>query len=143
MDSQIRSIPHMTDKNFSTYSEVLKVDDSLGLVFGFAIVCTEGGEPYFDCQGDHIPPEAMVKASTDFMQHSRATKEMHQGDQDGEVIFSFPLTADIAKALDIETPRTGLLIGMKPGPAALAKFKDGTYTGFSIGGSYVTNEEVA
>lgn len=133
----------MTEDAFNTYSEILKVDTSLGLVFGFAIVSTEDGEPHFDLQGDHIPEDAMLKAATDFMQKSRATKEMHQGEVDGQVVFAFPLTTEIAKALDIETPRTGLLIGMKPGEEALAKFASGEYTGFSIGGRYITNEEVA
>jgi uncharacterized protein with FMN-binding domain len=32
---------------------------------------------------------------------------------------------------------------MKPTPEVLAKFKDGSYTGFSIGGSYGDIEEVA
>lgn len=132
----------MTEHNFiNKCSEILKVDESLGLVFGFAIVCTEGGDPHYDLQGDHIPEDAMIKASADFMQKSRATKEMHRGEVDGEVLYAFPMTADIAKALGMETPRTGLLIGMKPGAEALAKFKDGTYTGFSIGGRYITNEE--
>jgi len=131
----------MTDSNFSTYSEVLKVDDSLGMVFGFAIVSTEDGEPYFDLHGDHIPEDAMLKAASDFMQHSRASKEMHTGDPDGTVVFAFPLTGEIAKSLGIETERTGLLIGMKPGEEALAKFRDGTYRGFSIGGVYITNED--
>lgn len=121
---------------------VCKVDDSLGLVFGWAIVCTEDGDPYFDVQGDHIPEYSMVKAATDFMLHSRAAKEMHQGDETGQILYAFPMTSDIAKALGIETKRTGLLIGMRPSPEVLGKFRDGTYTGFSIGGAYLQNEEV-
>ncbi len=122
-------------------SEVFKVDTNLGLVFGFAIVSKIDGEPYFDVQGDHIPEDAMLKASVDFMAKSRQAKEMHQGDAIGEVLFAFPMTEDIAKSLGITTPQTGLLIGMRPGAEALSKFTDGTYTGFSIGGAYVTNEE--
>lgn len=133
----------MTETNFTRVSEILKVDDSLGLVFGFAIVCTEDGEPYFDLQKDHVPDESMLKESTDYMLNSRLTKEMHEGDPDGLVVFAFPMTAEIAKALDIETPRTGLLIGMRPGPEAFAKYKSGEYSSFSIGGSYGENEEVS
>ena len=125
---------------FERPSEVLKVSKSLGIVFGFAIVSKVDGEPYFDTQGDHIPEDAMLKASADFMESSRAAKEMHAGDDIGDVLYAFPLTSDIAEALDITTKRTGLLIGMRPGPEALAKFEDGTYTGFSIGGRYVQNE---
>jgi len=125
---------------FERSSEVFKVDESLGLVFGFAIVSKIDGEPYFDVQGDHIPEDAMLKAATDFMSKSRQAKEMHQGQPTGDVLFAFPMTTEIAKSLGIETATTGLLIGMRPGAEALEKFRDGTYTGFSIGGQYVTNE---
>lgn len=117
-------------------ANVVKVDESLGLVFGFAIVSNVDGEPYYDSQGDHIPEESMLKAATDFMSNSRVAKEMHAGTQMGTVVFAFPLTTDIAKSLGIETGKTGLLIAMQPEASVLAKFKDGTYTGFSIGGSY-------
>lgn len=117
-------------------AQVVKVDSNLGLVFGFAIVSTSDGEPYFDLQGDHIPDDAMLKAATDFMEHSRTAKAMHAGEKAGSVVFAFPLTAEIAKSLDITTKRTGLLIAMKPDADMLSKFVDGTYTGFSIGGHY-------
>jgi len=123
--------------------QVVKVDADLGLVFGFAIVCKRDGESYFDLQKDHITEPAMLKAATEFMLHSRMSKDMHAGDADGTVVFAFPLTSDIAKALDITTKQTGLLIAMKPSADVFAKFKDGTYTGFSIGGSRVKDEEIA
>ena len=125
---------------FERTTEVLKVDESLGLVFGFAMVSTLNGEAYYDSQGDHIPEDAMMKASLDFMQHARVAKEMHRGDAIGEIVFAFPLTGDIAKSLGITTRRTGLLIGMKPSKTVLAKFANGSYTGFSIGGNYVRSE---
>lgn len=124
-------------------SAILKVDEALGLVFGFAIVCKQDGEPYFDVQDDHIPEDAMLAAATDFMLHSRVAKEMHEGDPAGDIVFAFPLTTDIAKALGIETKTTGLLIAMKPASdEMLRKFRDGELTGFSIGGVRITDEEV-
>lgn len=123
-------------------SAILKVDESLGLVFGFAIICKEDGEPHFDLQADHIPEHVMLKGSTDFMKSDRVAKEMHRGDQVGEIVFAFPLTTDIAKSLDIQTKRTGLLIAMQPDdPEVLRKFANGEYTGFSIGGTAV-NEAI-
>jgi hypothetical protein len=119
---------------------VAKVDKRLGLVFGFAIVSKQDGNEYFDLQGDHIPEGAMLEAATDFMLHSRVAKEMHVGSEKGTVVFAFPLTTDIAKALDIQTKTTGLLIAMKPTAEVLGKYADGTYTGFSIGGSRITDE---
>ena len=46
------------------YAEIKKVDEELGLVMGFAIICKIDGEPYFDTQGDHIPEDSMLKAAT-------------------------------------------------------------------------------
>lgn len=123
-------------------AEVVKVDSELGLVFGFGIVCKIDGEPYYDLQGDHIPEDAMLKAATDFMAHSRAAKEMHAGDQVGDVIFAFPLTQEIADVMSITTKYTGWLVAMKPSPEVLAKFKSGEYTGFSIGGKRLQDELV-
>lgn len=137
----------MSTVEFSRTSELLKVNDELGLVFGFAILCKVDGEPYIDLQNDHVPEDAMLKAATDFMLHSQISGDMHARSDDkepipdGRVVFAFPLTEEIAKSLDIETQRTGLLIAMKPSPEVLKKFKDGTYTGFSIGGSYGMTEE--
>jgi hypothetical protein len=125
------------------FVEVLKVDDSFGLVLGWAIVCKKGGADYYDLQEDHIPEESMLGASVDFMQAGAMAKEMHVGEGKGSVLFAFPLTTEIAKAFGLETKITGLMIAMKPDNAAmLAKFKDGTYTGFSIGGYRITDEEV-
>ena len=124
-------------------TEIMKVDDSLGLVFGFAIVSKIDGEAHFDRQADHIPEEVMLKGAFEFAKNQRVAKEMHRGDAIGSIVFMFPLTTEIAKSLDITTKRTGLLIAMKPeDPAVMEKFQDGTYTGFSIGGSAI-NEKLA
>lgn len=128
-------------KPASKYAEVLKVDESLGLVLGWAIVCTKDGEPYWDLQDDHIPEDAMLKASADFMEGARVAKEMHSGDAAGSVVFAFPLTTEIAAAFGVETKTTGLMIAVKPEPDMLAKFRDGTLTGFSIGGSRLEDED--
>ncbi len=130
-------------ERFSTGARVVKVDEDLGLVMGFAIVCTEEGEPYFDVQGDHIPEDSMLKAALDFMENSRTAKEMHAGDSRGTVVFAWPMTADVAKAFGIVIDRTGLMVALRPGDdAVLEKFRDGTYTGFSIGGERIEDEEV-
>ncbi len=117
-----------------------KVSEELGLVFGYGIVCTEDGEPYFDLQDEHIPEDAMLEAAAEFVSRSSASAEMHARDDDGaipvdgSVVFAFPLTAEIAEAYGIETPRTGLMVAVRPSPAVLEKFRSGEYTGFSIGG---------
>lgn len=126
---------------FETRCDVLKVDDQLGLVFGFGIVCKRDGEDYYDLQGDHIPEEAMVKAAADFMLNSRVAGDMHRA-KDGQVVFAFPLTEDVAKAFDIQTPITGLMVAIQPSEDVLTKFRSGEYTGFSIGGVRVAEEVV-
>lgn len=132
----------MTKTNFSKSSEltVSKVDETLGLVFGFAVVCKTAGEDYYDLAGDHIPEESMMKAAMRFMERGNTAKVQHQGDQVGSILFAYPLTTEVAKALGIETETTGLLIAMKPhDKAILQKFASGELTGFSIGGRRVTD----
>lgn len=125
---------------------VVKVDEELGLVFGWAIICKVDGEDYYDLNIDknddgsrervpeHVPEIEMLKAADDFMQGVRKGNEMHKGAKHGEYVFAFPLTTEIAKALNIETETTGLLVAYRPPPHVLQKYKDGTYTGFSIEG---------
>lgn len=128
---------------FTTFVKFSKdsVQDSIGMAFGWAIVCTENGQPYVDLQNDIIPEDAMVKAAADFMAGPRIGKEMHQGDQVGQVVFAMPLTKDVMDANGIMAEKSGLLIGWKPSdPAVLAKIKDGTYKGFSIGGERIRDE---
>lgn len=122
-------------------AEVAKVDEGLGLVFGWAIVCTEKGEDHYDLQGDHIPESVMVEATTDFMENARVAKEMHSGEQIGAILHSFPLTKHIADAMGIVTEKTGWMVAMKPNAGVLQKFKDNVYTGFSIGGGCSFVEE--
>jgi len=129
-------------------SKIIKVDDSLGLVFGYGMVCSKGGEEYFDTQGDAITEKAMVEAACDFMLHSRVSGDMHKAgadgkaEQDGQVVFAFPLTADIAKAFGIATDTLGLMVAVKPSSDVFAKFKSGEYSGFSIGGARIEEEVV-
>lgn len=137
-------------ENFHNYGEaqVIKVHKRLGLVVGYAIVSKINGEEYFDHHGDHIPEDSMLKASVDFMKNYRISGDMHQRNEDGtakrdgEVVFAFPMTEDIAKSLDIEVKKTGLLVGIMPSVAVLDKFESGEYKGFSIGGRRIIDEEV-
>ena len=128
-------------------AEVAKVDTALGLVFGWGIICKVDGEPYFDLQGDHIPEDSMLKATADFMLKSRVAGIMHERDanggavQDGAVVFSFPLTEQTAKAMGIACDRTGWMIAVKPSAAVLEKYKSGEFTGFSIGGKRLVDED--
>lgn len=126
--------------DFQVETKILKVDQDLGLVFGWALVCEENGEPYFDTQGDHITEKAMLEAAADFCEHSRANKSMHEGEVRGPVVFTWPLTKEVAKAFNIQTDRTGLMIAVKPDTESLEKFKQGEYRMFSIGGCRIPSK---
>ncbi len=142
-------------KPLSTVADALvaKVDESLGLVFGWAIVCKVGGQDYFDLNVDHagqhagqrvpehIPEAVMMKAACEFMQTARPGNEMHEGPDKGSYVFAFPMTTEIAKAMGIQTDKTGLMVAYKPPPEVLAKFKSGEYRGFSIEGRRLSYEE--
>ena len=128
--------------DFELSFQFSKVDSNLGLVFGWAIVCKEGGKEYFDLQGDHIPESAMLEASADFMLKSRDGCDMHDQSKilSDAVVFAFPLTSDIAKAFNIQTEKTGLMIAFRPDDEeVLGKFASGEYTGFSIGGKRISD----
>jgi len=136
-------------KRFLTNSKILKVDDSLGLIFGFAMICKErqpdgSFRDFVDSDGDHFEEGGMVEASTEFAKGPRVACDMHKRDddgnpvQDGCVVHTFPLTEEIAKALGIDTPYTGLLASLAPeNPETLEKARSGEYTGFSIGGAVI------
>lgn len=132
-----------TAKSFEYFVKADRIDAEHGIVFGWAMVCKEGGQDYIDLQKDHIPEDSMLNAVVKFCEDGMVAKDMHQSGPAGQHLFLFPLTTDIAKALGIETKKTGCLIGYKPPPDILAKYKDGTYTGFSIGGERDKDEEVA
>ncbi len=114
--------------------KIVKVDKRLGLVFGYAMNVLKDGETYYDLHNDHVDDDELLKSALDFAENSEVAREMHGSVDKGAVVFTFPLTTDIAKAFDIETVHTGLMIGMRPTADVLDKFADGTYKGFSIGG---------
>lgn len=123
-----------TEGDQRTVFTVCKVDEGLGLVFGWGIICKNDGVDYYDVQGDHIPEERMLEAVTDFMERDRDHGDMHVAFGKGMVVHSFPLTTEIAKEMGISCDRTGWMVATKPTAALLAKFKSGEYKGFSIGG---------
>lgn len=133
--------PDEAADEFSASVEVVKVDEELGIVFGYGIICKVDGEPYYDLGGvatpdesHYIPEDVMLKMAADFMEKSRRTDAMHDESDHGPVVFAFPMTSEIAKQFGIETNVTGLMVGTRPKKETLAKFKSGEFTGFSIGG---------
>lgn len=111
-------------QGFTSTTAILKADAKLGIIFGYAVVTKVDGEPYYDTQDDHIPDEVMVKIAAKFAERSRVGKSMHAGEKVADVVFNFPLSEDIAKALGITAKQHGWLVGFKPlDPAMLAQFE--------------------
>lgn len=122
---------------------LLKVNKRLGLVFGWAVISKINGEEYYDTQDDHIPEESMLEAAAEFMEKRRTLKLMHKGQKQGEVVFAWPLTSEIAKAMGLTSPITGLMVAVKPASKKiLDDIENGSLTGFSIGGSRLEDEAI-
>lgn len=125
----------MADDRKNVYVELSKVDESLGLIFGFGIVSTVDGEPLIDLQGEWIPPEEMLKASVEFMLAKREMRVQHTDDKAGDVIFAWPLTNETAKAFGITNSQEGLMLAVRPhDPEILKQAAQGKFSGFSVGG---------
>ena len=124
----------------SLEAKVVKVDESLGVVIGYAIICKElddEGEfqEYVDLQDDHVTEKAMTECALEFMEKSRVAKLQHDGDPIGQVVFGLPLDEDTADKLGMTLTKTGFIVGIKPDDkGVLAKYASGELTGFSIGG---------
>lgn len=143
-------------------NDVINVDEEHGLVFGYAIVSKTRESfdaelvDYYDLNVDqdgvhkgkrvpeNITEDAMFKAAVDAAETGMQLPgdEQHAGPDVGSYYFMLPVTEQIAKALDWQVKKTGLVVGYHPGDDdVLQKFKDGTYTGFSITGERVEFEE--
>ena len=125
----------------SVEGQILKADDEQRLVYGWASVVTEKGEPVVDRQGDVIEPDTLVKAVNGFMEHIRVGKQMHTGDQIGAVIHSMPITKEIGESLGIQSDREGWIVAFKVyDDNVWAKVKSGELAAFSIGGRAIKED---
>lgn len=127
----------------------------LGMAIGYAVVCEKRGEdgefvPYFDEDRDfpeHITPQCMVEAACDLAMSDRVMGVMHKSrdgvmpsdpsevEPRGIIVHTFPMTQEIAAALDITVQKTGLLVAVKPNDkSVLQDIRSGKYAAFSIGG---------
>ena len=121
--------------------KILKADDEQRIVYGWASVISENGEPVVDRQGDVIEADVLVKAITDFMEHVRVGKAMHKGDQVGTIIHSFPVTKELGDALGIHSDREGWIVAYKVYDEGVwGQVKSGELSAFSIGGRAVKED---
>tara|TARA_R110000803_G_scaffold78672_2_gene143886 strand:+ start:1549 stop:2214 length:666 start_codon:yes stop_codon:yes gene_type:complete len=130
---------NMTKTNIE--GKILKTDDEQRMVYGWASVVTEKGEPVIDRQGDVIEADTLVKAVNEFMEHVRVGKAMHTGDQVGVVVHSLPITKEIGDALGIQSDREGWVVAYKVFDDAVWNMvKSGELAAFSIGGRAMKEE---
>jgi hypothetical protein len=133
------SVGEMTKTDIQ--GKILKTDDEQRMVFGWASVVTEKGEPVVDRQGDVIEADTLVKAVNEFMEHVRVGKAMHSGDQVGVVVHSLPVTKEIGEALGIQSDREGWVVAYKVFDDDIwAMVKSGELAAFSIGGRAMKEE---
>lgn len=146
-----KAIAEIETKAEMKQKQVFKVDDALGIVFGFGLICSkvENGQvvKFYDSDNQYISEQTMLKATAEFMESERINNNDHTpGDTAdvGVVVFSFPLTQDIAKSMGIQSDFYGWMVGVKPDAETLTKFQTGEYTGFSIEGgcTYVDEQEL-
>ena len=130
---------NMTETNIT--GKILKADDEQRMVYGWASVITENGEPVVDRQGDVIEAGTLVKAVNKFMEHVRVGKAMHVGDQVGVVVHSLPITKELGDALGIHSDREGWVVAYKVYDDNVWNMvKSGELAAFSIGGRAVKED---
>jgi hypothetical protein len=130
------SVDEMTKLDIE--GKILKVDDEQRIVYGWASVITENGQPVIDRQGDVIEADTLVKAVNDFMEHVRVGKTMHVGGETGRVIHSLPVTKEICDSLGIQCDREGWIVAYKVYDDKVWQMvKSGELAAFSIGGRAV------
>lgn len=124
--------------------KVVKVNEELRLVFGWANVTMYDGEEVIDTQNDVMDSQVLVKGFMDFMSESRVGGVMHLRDQNGapvgagEIVFAFPFTADVKKAMGIDIPEEGVVIGFRADSDAVWEaVKSRKLQAFSIAGQAV------
>lgn len=121
--------------DFTISANVCKLDEDKRLVYGWASVIEENGQPVVDKQGDIIKTDELVEAAHDFMLNHRMAKKMHRGNRVGDVVESMLFTEDVQKSLGIDLGKVGWFIGMKiHDDKTWESFKSGELSAFSIGG---------
>ncbi len=124
--------------NVKATFRVAKVDDKLGLVFGWALASTlDGGRtPHIDLQKDAIiGDDDLIKVAAAFMESGGPSDVLHDESPDGKIVFAMPLTKDVNAALGIKSDVHGLAIAMRPSPETFKRFVKGELNAFSIGGT--------
>lgn len=140
MESLAGDLEYLQDQFVATVAPppqntIAKVDNDQRMVWGWASVSTQNGQPVVDRQGDILETVTLQKAAHNYITNSRGAKVRHNGEVIGEVVDSIVFTDDIQKALGIDFGQEGWFIGMRiDDDATLASVDRGEFPMFSIGG---------
>lgn len=120
---------------------IVKVNDELRLVFGWANVTVFDGDEVVDSQDDVMDSNVLMKGFIPFMADSQVGGLMHLKDEAGEpigigkVVFAWPFVPDVKKAMGIDIPEEGVMIAVRVDDDDVWKaVKEGKLQAFSIGG---------
>jgi len=123
---------------------IVKADQDRQMVWGWALVSVEKGQPVCDLQGDEVDTDELQHAvHGSFMRNGRVGKRMHGqryagatiASPVGEVVDSIVFTKALQDALGIDLGREGWFVGMKIHKKAVwEEVKAGKLSAFSIGG---------
>jgi len=121
------------------YFRIAKVSPER-VVYGWASVVEEAGQPIVDLQGDIIAPAELERAAIDYVLKSRDGGEMHERRGVSTLVASLVTTPEIVKALfpaiDATKVPVGWVVAFKIHDDAVWKaVQDGQYIGFSIHGT--------
>lgn len=92
------------EKKASAEFDIVKLDEQRHRITGFAMIsCNRNGEPVYDLQGDHISPDELVKAASDFaaLVGESTVDDMHDRTDTGRVVESMVLTSELQKAIGL------------------------------------------
>jgi len=133
-----------TEQSFRTSFQVKKIDDELGIVFGWASVSEQAdGSLVFDHEGDAIFPEELEKAAYQFNLEARRATDSHDIETlgAGDLVESMVFTKDKQDQLGISVP-VGWWVGFHVGDEDMRKqIRDtGERAMFSIGGTALRTE---
>lgn len=129
-----------TGDQYTLTATVAKLDESLGVVFGYAVASTvDGGQsPHIDLQGDAVVGgDELIKVALGFAEAGAQSDVMHDCIKDGWVPFVMPLNAETKKAFKLAGDVEGIAIGMKPSQETFKRFQSGELAAFSIYGEGV------
>lgn len=135
IDWAIRESEKINKGAFTFDCQFTKLNIEQRLVYGWASIIEENGQPLVDGQGDVITPAELVKAAHRYVTDSRAAKVMHEGGKMGEMVESVVFTRQVQDALGIDLNKTGWFVGFKIyDDEVWQRVKEGELAMFSIGG---------